>query len=365
MNKKRQLWWLLLPLAFTACKEEQTEVRVETKMLTSAVYASGSLVPAQEYKVLSSVDGYLVNAFVKEGDSVRQGQLLFEVSSDVRNAQEQGARALVQRTLPTAGDNAPLLRELQGRIEVARIRLQQDSLQYNRYKNLYEQKAISQSAYEKYYLQYQSSLKDYQSLRQQYQQQKLAGDIQLQQAENQLSVAAATAGTGRLKSFVNGVVYDVYKKQGDLITPNQPVALVGAGQMFAKLLVDEDDLDKISIGQKVLITMDAFPDKVFKAHIAKVYPLLNKVEQSFRVDAVLDEPIPVEMYGLNLEANIVVAENKQVAAIPKAALLKGDSVLIKDGKDTKKVKIAKGIEDDQWVEVISGIAKDAVIIIEK
>lgn len=361
---KRQLLWLILAIAATGCKDGAEETQLQPKTLTAAIYASGTLVPEQEYKVLSSVDGYLVKALVKEGDTVSEGQMLFEVNSDVRQAQEQGARALVQRTLPTVSDNAPLLQELKGRIEVARIKMQQDSLNYMRYKNLYEQDAISQSSYEKYYLQYQSSLKDYNNLRQQYQQQQLAGDIQLQQAQNQLTLAQAQTGVGNLKSFVNGIVYDVYKKEGDLVTPNQPVALIGAGEMYAKLMVDEDDLHKVYEGQKILVTMDAFPDKVFNAHIRKVYPYLSKVEQSFRVDAVLDEPVPVGMYGLNLEANIIIAENKEVMVLPKAALLKGDSVVVKDGKDTKKVKITKGIEDDEWVEIKSGIDKNTTVIIE-
>jgi multidrug resistance efflux pump len=362
---KRQLSYLLLALAATGCGKKQEEVKPEMKMLTSAVYASGALVPEEEYKVLSSVDGYLVEALVKEGDTVHKGQLLFSISNDVRTAQEQGAAAFVQRTAPAVSANAPAFRELQGRIEVARIKMQQDSLQYIRYKNLYEQKATSQSNYEKYYLQYQSSLKDYQNLQQQWQQQRISANLQMQEAQNQLNIAAAQSNVGKLKSYVDGIVYDVYKKQGDLVTPSQPVALVGAGKMYAKLLVDEDDLDKVYNGQQVLITMDAFPDKVFKAHVAKVYPLLNKVEQSFRVDAVLDEPVPVEMYGLNLEANIVVAEKKQVLAIPKAALQKGDSVTIKEGGKEKRVKIQKGIEDENWIEVKSGLSKSATIILKK
>lgn len=362
---KRQLLWLMLGIAASGCKQKQQEIHPEMKMLTSAVYASGTLMPEQEYKVVSAVDGYLVQALVKEGDTVRNGQLLFKVSSDVRIAQEQGAQALVRKTIPTVTDNAPLLREVQGRIEVAHIKMQQDSLQYARYKNLFDQNAISKSSYEKYYLQYQSSLKDYQNLRQQYQQQRMSGDIQLQQAQNQLSLAAAQSGTGSLKSYVNGIVYDVYKKEGDLINPNQPIALIGAGKMYAKLLVDEDDLDKVYAGQQVLITMDAFPDKVFKAHIAKVYPLLNKVEQSFRVDAMLDETVPVSMYGLNLEANIVIADKKQVLVIPRAALLKGDSVMIKkDGKE-EKIKIHTGIADDEWIEVTGGLDNSSTIIIKK
>jgi multidrug efflux pump subunit AcrA (membrane-fusion protein) len=242
--------------------------------------------------------------------------------------------------------------------------MQQDSLQYARYRKLHEQQAVAQSSYEKIYLQYQASLKEYASLRQQWQQQRLAGDIQLQQAENQWAVAAAQSGVGQLKSFANGVVYDVYKKEGDLIAPGQPIALIGAGPMIARLLVDEDDLDKVFTGQKVLLTLDAFPDKVFHARISRIYPYLNKVEQSFRVDAVLETPLPVSIYGLNLEANIVVSEGRQVLAIPKSALLRGDSVLVKEGQETRKVKIVKGIEDDNWVEVVSGVLSSATIINE-
>lgn len=361
---KRRLYWLLLAFATGGCTDKYTEVHVQRKTLTSAVYASGSLVPEAEYKVVSAVDGYLVKAGVKEGDAVKEGQLLFTISNEIRTAQETGARAVVQRTLPTVADNAPVLRELRNRIELARLKLHEDSVQYARYKKLYEQNAISKSNYEKFTLQYQSSLKEYQGLQQQYRQQDLAGDIQLQQVKNQLAVSEAQAETGRLKSFTDGIVYEVYKKEGDLITPNQPIALVGTGGMIAKLLVDENDLDKVTTGQKVLITMDAFPDKVFNAHIVKVYPLLSKTEQSFRADAVLDDALPAKMYGLNLEANIVVAENKPVMAIPKAALLKDDSVMVRRNGNMQKVKIKKGIEDDNWVEVLNGLDTSSTIIIE-
>ncbi len=362
---KRQFLWLALIVVAAGCKKKEKEVHPEMKLLTSAVYASGTLVPEEEYKIVSSVDGYLTEALVKEGDSVKKGQLLFKIGNQVRNVQEQGAQAVVQRTIPTVSENGPALQQLEGQIELARIRKSQDSLNYARYKALFEQDAISKSNYEKYELQYRSSLKDYQNLYEQYRQQKLANALQLQQAKNQLNVAAAQSDIGNLKSFVNGIIYEVYKKQGDLITPNQPVALIGAGKMFARLLVDEDDLNKVTQGQKVLITMDAFPDKVFTAKIEKIYPLLSKVEQSFRVDAVLDAPIPVEMYGLNLEANIVTAEKKQVMAIPKTALRKGDSLMIKKDGKTSVIKIQKGIEDENWVEVRGGLDQSSTIIIEQ
>lgn len=361
---KRQLLGLLFIVIASGCGEKVQEVHPEEKILTSAVYASGTLVPEQEYKVVASVDGYMSAALVKEGDTVHKGQPLFRISSEVRQAQQSGAQAIVEKTLPTVGNNAPMIQELEGRISVSGIKKEQDSLQYVRYKKLYEENAVSKSNYEKYYLQYQSSLKEYQNLKQQLQQQKLASNIQLQQARNQLSVAAAQSDVGVLKSFVDGIVYDIYKEEGDLINPNQPVALVGAGKMIAKLSIDENDLDKVFEGQKVLITMDAFPDKVFNASIQKIYPVLNKVEQSFKADAVLQDAIPQGIYGLNLEANILVAEKKKVMAIPKTALLKGDSVLVKkDGKE-QMIKIQKGLEDDDWVEIKGGLDKSSTVIIK-
>ena len=358
------VWGFAAVALLASCGGKQETVQPQMKKLTAAAYASGTLLPEQEYKVVSTVDGYLQEAYVKEGDTVHKGQELFYITNEVREAQERGAAAVVNRTLPTVGNDAPLLQELEGKIDVARIKMDQDELQYKRYKKLYEEDAISKSSYEKFYLQYQSSLKDYQNLKSKYEQQKLSGNLQLQQAQNQLSVNRAQQNVGRLKSFVDGVVYDVYKKTGDLISPSQPVALIGAGEMIAKLLIDEDDLEKVYVGQEVLITMDAYDDKVFKAHIKKVYPLLNKVEQSFRVDASFDEVLPVGIYGLNLEANIVLAKDKEVMVIPRSVLMKGDSVLIKDIAGEKMVHVQTGIADDEWIEVKSGLDKTSNIIVK-
>ena len=121
------------------------------------------------------------------------------------------------------------------------------------------------------------------------------------------------------------------------------------------MLVDEDDFEKVTAGQKVLITMDAYPGKTFSATLYKIYPLLNKVEQSFRVDALFDEELPAKVYGLNIEANIVIKDKVEALVIPKQAVMKGDSVLLKNGKELVTVKIRKGVEDKDWVQVTGGI----------
>src|SRR5688572_30166762 len=85
--------------SLVSCKQEQV-AKPELKQLTEAVYASGTLVPEDEYKVMAATDGFLESAFVKEGDTVTKNQLLFQLTSDNRQAEVQAAAQLVQKTLP-------------------------------------------------------------------------------------------------------------------------------------------------------------------------------------------------------------------------------------------------------------------------
>src|SRR5690606_17477988 len=61
-----------------ACNGSREEIiQPQFKKLTSAVYASGALLPEDEYTVMCAVDGYLYESYVQEGDTVKKGQSLF------------------------------------------------------------------------------------------------------------------------------------------------------------------------------------------------------------------------------------------------------------------------------------------------
>jgi len=346
-----------------SCKQKTKEVQPEMRLLTEAVYASGTLVPENEYRVVSSTDGFLQASLVKEGDTVKKGQLLFTLTNDNQQAQVAAAAGVVEKTRPVTAINGPAVKDIENRLAAAKIRFQNDEVQYKRYKNLFEQNAISASNYDKYKLQYETTRHDVQGLEEQLIQQKLASALQLQQASNQLQIARTSRSNGLLKSYTDGVVFELYKQTGDLVAPNQPIALIGSGKMIAKLLVDQDDLQKVSVGQKMLITMDAFPDKVFHASVQRIYPMVNKAEQSFRADAVFEDLLPQSMYGLNIEANIVLSEKAKAMVIPRNALMNGDSVWVKESGKLTKVKIRKGAEDKDYVQVLGGLNNSAIIII--
>jgi multidrug efflux pump subunit AcrA (membrane-fusion protein) len=110
--------------------------------------------------------------------------------------------------------------------------------------------------------------------------------------------------------------------------------------------------------------LDAYPDQVFQAKVAKIYPLLNRQEQSFRVDAYFVDKIPVKLYGLNIEANIVIKEREKALVIPRRALGKGDSVLVRRGNYTKKIKIRVGAQDRDYAEVVAGLPDSSTVIMQ-
>ena len=356
---------LSISLLFWGCgKDKIKETQPEIATLTEAVYASGTLVPESEYRVMSVSDGIITAVRIKAGDQVQAGALLFSLSNANLNANVAAAQQVLDKTRPLTTDAAPQLRELRNRLQSAQAKMRFDSLQHQRFSSLMASEAISQREYEQAQLQYESSQREVSALQQQVRQVNLNSALQAQQAENQLRIANTSQQNTQLKSFGEGLVYEVFKYPGDMVYPNQPLAIIGSKNLIAKLMIDETDLGKIKLGQTVLLTMDAFPDQIFHAEITRIYPMLNRVEQSIRVDAVLSDPLPQTMYGLNVEANIVIREETNALVIPKSLLLPGDSVLVITDKTEHKVKIQRGVEDAQRVQVLSGLDKTSRLILK-
>lgn len=365
MNTKYHLIWLSF-LGLAACKNKNQTIRPQFQPLTEAVYASGALYPEHEYKVLANIDGYLEQAFVVEGDSISKGQTLFKLSSHTRDAQQNASANIYRITQENAKENAPVFMDLKYKIQTAKTKLSNDSVQYLRYKNLLAQNAISKAEFERIELQFKASSNDLSSLKEQWARLKNSTFLELQQAESNYKVISLQQGDEQVKSFIHGLVFEIYKQVGDAIKPNEPIALVGEKDKFmAKLSVDESDFEKIKIGQTAFISLDAFPGKVYQAKVNKIFPKLNKVEQSFRVDVVFIDPLPVKIYGLNLEANIVVNQAEKVLTLPKKAILPGDSVLVLQGKEKKMVKIKKGLENMEFVQILEGLSPETDVVINQ
>ncbi|GAB3899145.1 efflux RND transporter periplasmic adaptor subunit [Larkinella knui] len=345
------------------CNRKEEGIHPALKDLTEAVYASGSIYPRNEYKVLANADGTLQQKLVSEGDSVRRNQLLFVLEGITQGAREQAAANIYRQSQANLGANSPVLAELEAQVRTAQTRLANDSVNYSRFRDLYQQNATSKAELERAQLAYQTSRNDYAARRSSLQRTRNQLYVDLQNSRSQYVATGQEQGNTRVRSFVDGKVYEILKEPGEVVRRNDQLALIGSGRdVFVKLAVDESDFGKIRVGQAVMVKADVYPDKVFKARVRKIYPKLNRVDQSFRVDADFEGELPDAYYGLTVEANIIISQNNRVLTIPKSYVVGNDSVWVTENGDKKKVKIVKGAENFDLVQVKGGLNEKSVIV---
>ena len=356
---------LAATLATGGCRQSSETFHPAYKDLTEAVYASGNIYPENEYKVFANADGFLLESKVEEGDTVQKDQLLFRLDNQMQNARAQSASAIYRQAQDNLREGSPALQEARTAVASAREKLHLDSTNYMRYGRLVKQNAASQIDYDRAKLAYEVSKNELAARKNSLSRLRNQLYVDLQNAESQYKVTRADEKYYAVRSFINGRVYEVYKEQGEAVRRNEPIALLGdARQLYLRLVVDELDIAKVREGQEVLIRTDVQPDQVYRARVSKIYPKLNKETQSFRVDADFTAEKPAPLYGLTVEANIVVGNYKNVLTIPKKAMVGTDSVFVREGTEEKKIKVERGVESADLVQIKSGLTPESEVVLK-
>jgi HlyD family secretion protein len=308
------------------------------------------------------VDGYVLEKMVKDGDAVKKNDPLFVLEADQQDARYRMAKETYELALRNAREDSPVLSELHASVMSAKSKMQFDSINYIRYTNLYQQQATSRGEYDRFKLIYENSRNDYALVSSRYNKYRDQLKLELKNTENQYAIARNESTRYTLRTQVDGTVFKTYKEKGELIRRTELAAIVGSMDAFyLKLNVDELDIHRIKEGQKVVVKIDAYPDKVFNANVSRIYPLVDSRQQSIRVDAVLDEELPGGFSGLALEANIIIRQKDNALVIPKLALLPGDSVIVQGSTGDQKIKIKTGISTYDEVEVVEGLEATSLV----
>jgi hypothetical protein len=105
--------------------------------------------------------------------------------------------------------------------------------------------------------------------------------------------------------------------------------------------------------------MDSYKGQVFDAVVETLKPYMNERTKTFTVEARFFRPPPALYPNLTCEANIIVAQRKQVLTIPRSYLLEGNFVLLENGR---RQQVATGLMDYQKVEITGGITPDNIIL---
>ncbi len=354
---------LSVPIILMSCGGKDDNTKPVIKPLMEAVYASGFVVSKDEYQIFTQVEGYVADKLVEEGDAVKKGEPLYVIESGQQSARYTIARETFELASKNFRDDSPVLRELKAALETSRTKLKYDSANYVRYSNLLKSNATSQGEYDRVRLLFENSQNDYLLQKSRYEKTHNQLQLDLQNAKSQLAIASDESGRYTVRSEVDGLVFSATKEKGELVRRSEPLAIVGKKDAYyLQLNIDELDIQRVKEGQEVLVKVDAYPNRIFKAEVSKVYPMVDRRQQSVRTDAELKEALPGWFSGLALEANIVINKKDQALVIPKNKLLPGDSVVIETKDGPKKVKVKKGVETLDEVEIVEGLDTSKLLV---
>lgn len=363
-------------LNLQASREKAIKVTVEKvkkQDITSIISASGEVKPKKNINISALVAGRIVKIGVKEGQEVKAGDFLLQIDPAYFEAQVDRIRANINQF------KAELIR--------AEAQYRRDKSFYERQKQLYDSALISKDQLEGARVQYEVSSATLQSLR-----------YQIKQAEANLKSTLDDLKKTTYTSPIDGMVTSLRVEEGEVAivgTMNNPgtvlLTIADLSIMEVEVEVDETDVVNVRIGQTARVKVDAFPDRVFPGQVTEIgssaldkTSLGSQESRNFKVVITLEDTGHQLKPGLSASADIIVAEKKDVLAVPIAALVtretkksdeKGgtaspapekakeeEGVFRIENSRAKFQPVKKGIMGGMMVEIVSGLEEGQEIV---
>jgi multidrug resistance efflux pump len=360
MNLRYLLFFLFLIFALS-CGKKKPGVKARLSSITESVYASGKVKAQGQYQVLPVVNGLLRQVLVEPGDSVKEGQILFSVENSAIGLNTESARLALDLSETNNQSGSDRLKELEENLDLAKEKYELDSSLFLRQNNLFAQQVGSKNDVDQRKLALQSSRTAYLTARNRLNQIRIQLANELERARVGYRLSQAQAGDFQVKARKEGLVFDVLRTEGELVSPQTPLAVIGNPENWSiELQVSENDISRVEPGQVVDLVLDGYPNQVFQARLIRIYPILNERTRNFRVDAVFQTQPGRLFPNLNLEANIRIRNRENVLVLPRRYLMEGNKVMLQDGT-VREVKT--GLKDYEKIEIVSGIDSSDVVVL--
>lgn len=383
---RRWLWPLLIAAAlvliyfsFHQAPLKVRAVRVERGPIRSMVSTNGKIEPLVNYEAHAPIATTVKRLLVKEGDHVHKGQLLLQLDdADIRS---QAARAQAQikaaqadqSSLKTGGTHEEVL-TLDAQLAKAHSSLDIAQRNLDALRRLQQQGAASPGEVRQGEDTLQRAQADVNLLEQKqkdrYSQPEVA-KVQAQGEEAQAAYAAAEDALSKssVRAPFDGIVYSVPVKQGAFVQAGDLMLQeANLSRVLVRAFVDEPDVGRLQVGQRVEVTWDALPARTWAGTVSTV-PATVKPHGSRNVGemtSIIDNHDFRLLPNTNVGVTIIAAERDNVLTLQRDALHTDDNkpfvFQIVDGR-LKREPIEIALQNLTRVEVARGLsAGDAVAL---
>lgn len=313
--------------------------------LSTVVSGTGQIKPLNIVNVGANVMGRVTHFYVKEGDSVKKGQIVATIENVQQTANVTGQEAAISAAKTDINSYIAAEKTAEANVERAKADLEQKKLDWDRAQSLYTAGIMAKQDYDSKKAAYDTDVATVAQMVAQLNQAK----AQTESARGHLETQVATlrANQDMLDKTIaiapfNGIVTNMPVKEGEtVVTGIQNTAgstlmtLADMSVITAEVKVDETDIVNVKIGQPADVTIDAIPNKVFKGHVTLVgdQALLRssgvatsqsttgtEEAKDFKVVVTLDNPSDELRPGLSTTAKITTAHKDHVISLPIQAL---------------------------------------------
>jgi len=310
---------------------------------------AGTIKACERARMAPPSAGQIARLPVKKGDKVEKGQVLLELwNDDIRASLDLATRGL---------EAAKAMRD-QACIEAATSK--KESARTTR---LVQDKLVSVEVAERAAGQAEGTAAACR-----------AANEQVKVANARIDEANAALERTRLRAPFTGIVAEINGEIGEFITPSPvgiptppAVDLVDASCIYVTAPIDEVDAPRVKEGMKARVTLDAFKDRHFAAHVRRVAPYVLDTEKQARtveIEAEIDEHENANLLpGYSADVEVIIAERPQTLRIPTRALIEGKKVYLLAGGRVKLATVETGLGNWEYTEIKQGVEPGARVVV--
>jgi RND family efflux transporter MFP subunit len=337
---------------------EVKTIPVIRSSLILSISCNGIIIAKEQYSVSSKLGGTIKNIYIKDGDKVKEGDLLLEIDDAQIKSQ------ILQLETSTTSAKANL--------QNAKIALEEAERNLKISEELFKAKAISYEQVELAKTQLKKAKAGY-----------LTADAQLKsaianlnQTQEQLKEVKIYAPCDGIVSFSQSPTSFLSTNTlqiGSFISPNTPILnIINPDALSVKGYVDEVNIKDIRVGSEVEIKSETYPDKTFRGVVSKIgKDIINQgglPTVEVLID-ILDKDIGLKI-GSSVDVDIITKYKKNALIIPNNAIINKDGenyVYVVKRASKPRVNLRRintGIIADNNVEVLSGLIEGEEVVIE-
>ncbi len=354
--------------------------KIELIQIVEKVSATGKIQPEIEVKLSSEVSGEIIELPIVEGQMVEKGDLLVRINPDLYQSSLQRSRAGLQNVKANYAQAEASLREAKSN--------------YDRNKTLFEKGVISKSEWDRIVAAYEVAEAS-----------KNAAYYGMQSAAATVTEATDNLARTTIYSPMRGTISKLDVELGERVVGTQQMAgteilrVANLSNMEVEVDVNENDIVKVSVGDSTIVEVDAYLKREFNGVVTQIS---NSAITGLTADQVTNFKVKVRILedsykdlregkpenyspfrpGMTATVDIITRKKNDVVGIPISAIViksdtsstpstaktpvisdeKFEAVFVKEGNKAKLRVITTGIQDNQNIEILSGLKVGETVI---